>query len=47
MLKRYDFYDKDGNHLGYEKAEGYFEALKKLGIDDELVDDFTSEKAIT
>lgn len=51
MLKRYDFYDKDGKWLGYEKADGYFEALKLAGLEDGdgegEVADFKSEEAIT
>jgi hypothetical protein len=50
MLKRYDFYDVNGKWLGYEKAEGYFEALKLAGLEEGeeegQVGDFNSEKAI-
>jgi hypothetical protein len=41
MLKRYEFY-KDGKVVAVEKAVGYFEALKKAGINDADVDDFIS-----
>lgn len=39
-MKRYEFLDKDGKIIAVEKANGYFEALRKAGLEDEDVSDY-------
>ena len=42
-VKKYFYYDKDGNLLGAIKCDDYHAGIKELGIDPELVEDFDTD----